>query len=77
MNAFLLLSQAESISRLTFLHEKYVMIMFCSLEQIDHVYSIVIDMELEFSRFNPSTLAFFLGGTTFEGQKEKIMSMEW
>ena len=34
-------------------------------------------MELEFCRFNPSALAFFWGGTGVEGQKEKIMSMEW
>ena len=53
MNAFLLLSQTESIRRLTFLHGKYVVITLYSLEQIDHVHFIVIDMELEFYRFNP------------------------
>ena len=53
------------------------MIMLCSLEQIDHVHSIVIDMELEFCPFNPGALAFFWGGTGVEKQKEKIMSMEW
>ena len=76
MEAFLLLSQTESIRRLTFLHGKYVVITLCSHEQIDHVHSIVIDMELEFCRFNPDALAFFWDGTIVEGQKEKIMSME-
>ena len=77
MKAFLLVPQTESICRLTFLHGKYVVITLCSLEQINHVHSIVIDMELEFCRFSPSALAFFWGRIVVEGQKEKIMSMEW
>ena len=66
MNAFLLLSRTESICRLMFLHGKYVVITLCSLEQIDHVHSIVIDMELEFCRFNLRALAFFWDGTGVE-----------
>ena len=77
MEAFLLLSQTESIRRLMFLHGKYVIITLCSLEQIDHVHSIVIDMELEFCRFNPNALAVFWDGIAIERQEEKIMSMEW
>ena len=53
------------------------MIILYSLEQIDHVYFVVIDMELQLCKFNLDALAFFWGGTTIEGQIEKIMAIEW
>ena len=72
MEVFLLLSQTESIRRLTFLHGKYVVIMLCSLEQIDHVHSIVIDMELEFYWFNLRALPFFEVEQQLKGKWRKL-----
>ena len=68
---------SKMIIALTFLHGKYVVMMLYSLEQIDHLHSIVINMELEFCWFNLDALAFFWGGTAVERKKEKIMTMEW
>ena len=52
------------------------MIMLRSFEQIDHVYFVVIDMEMQLCRFNLDALAFFWGGIALEGQKAKIMAIE-
>ena len=34
-------------------------------------------MELQLCQFNANTLAFFWNGIAVEGQKEKIIAMEW